>query len=277
MTPFEQRPPIPPRVQIVALVRRELVRTLLGRRSLLVWLLLCLPVAIAFLRLLFLPAALRGDVAATGRDFAEMFHAFILRFVVFFGCAGLFMNLFRGEILDRSVHYLLLAPVRRNVLVLGKFLGGLASTVLALGGTTVVTYLLMYAAHGVGPGLGFVLTGAGLGHLAAYLATVVMACVGYGALFLLAGLFFRNPLLPAVALLGWEMLSPFLPPALKALSVSHYLASLVPVPASLGPLAIMVPPVAAWKAVLGLGALAMAAVALAAWRARTLEVSYAAE
>ena len=277
MTTFEPGAAVAPRAQIIALVRRELVRTLLGRRSLLVWLLLCLPVGIAFLRLLLLPTTLRADVAATGRDFAEMFHVFILRFVVFFGCAGLFMNLFRGEILDRSIHYLLLAPVRRDVLVLGKFLGGLAASVLTLGGTTAVTYVLMYVAHGLGPGLGFVLSGQGLGHLAAYLATVVMACIGYGALFLLAGLFFRNPLLPAVALLGWELLSPFLPPMLKALSVSHYLASLVPVPASLGALAIMVPPVAAWKAVVGLGALAVVAVGLAARRARTLEVSYAAE
>ncbi len=277
MTAFDPGVPVPPRVQIVVLVRRELARTLLGRRSLLVWLLLCLPLVIALLRLLFMPTAMRADIAGTGRDFAELFHAFILRFVVFFGCAGLFMNLFRGEILDRSIHYLLLAPVRRDVLVVGKFLGGLASTVIALGGATLATYFLMYLAHGVGPGLGFVLSGAGMSHLAAYLATVVMACVGYGALFLLAGLYFRNPLLPAVALLGWELLSPFLPPMLKALSVSHYLASLVPVPASLGPLAIMVPPVAAWKAVLGLGALAVVSVGLAAWRARTLEVSYAAE
>ena len=44
--------------------------------------------------------------------------------VIFFGCLGIFMNLFRGEVLDRSLHYYFLAPVRREVLVIGKYLAG---------------------------------------------------------------------------------------------------------------------------------------------------------
>ncbi len=38
------------------------------------------------------------------------------------------MNLFRGEILDRSLHFYFLAPVRREVLMAGKFLAGLLAT-----------------------------------------------------------------------------------------------------------------------------------------------------
>ncbi len=52
--------------------------------------------------------------------FAGVFQFFFLRLAVFFGCLGIFMNLFRGEILDRSLHFYFLAPIRREVLMLGK-------------------------------------------------------------------------------------------------------------------------------------------------------------
>lgn len=266
-----------PRAQAAALVRRELARTLLGRRSLLVWLLVALPVLVTFLRFLFLPQSLRADLSRSTVEFAQMFHVLILRFVVFFACAGLFMNLFRGEVIDRSLHYLLLAPVRRDVLVAGKFLGGLVAAATALGLVTTASWMLMYLTNGARTGFGFMLSATGIAHLAGYLATVGLACIGYGAVFLVAGLLFRNPILPAAALLAWELLSHLLPPALKALTVAHYVSSLVPVPPDLGPLAILVQPVAPWKAVLGLTALAIVALAVAARRARTLEISYAAE
>ena len=49
--------------------------------------------------------------------FASVFQFFFLRLAVFFGCLGIFMNLFRGEVLDRSLHFYFLAPIRREFLV----------------------------------------------------------------------------------------------------------------------------------------------------------------
>jgi ABC-type transport system involved in multi-copper enzyme maturation permease subunit len=60
--------------------------------------------------------------------FAGVFQFFFLRLAIFFGCLGIFMNLFRGEILDRSLHFYFLAPIRREVLMTGKFLAGLLAT-----------------------------------------------------------------------------------------------------------------------------------------------------
>jgi len=60
--------------------------------------------------------------------FAGVFQFFFLRLAIFFGCLGIFMNLFRGEILDRSLHFYFLAPVRREVVMAGKFLAGLLAT-----------------------------------------------------------------------------------------------------------------------------------------------------
>ena len=57
----------------------------------------------------------------------------------------------------------------------------------------------------------------------------MLACVGYGAFFLVAGMLFRNPILPAAAILIWEAINPFLPGVLKQFSVIYYLKSLCPV------------------------------------------------
>jgi hypothetical protein len=139
--------------------------------------------------------------------------------------------------------------------------------------TVAATWLLYYLPHGAA-GLAHATSARGLGELAAYLAITVLACAAYGALFLLAGLFFRNPMVPAVLFLGWEVLTPFLPGYLKALSIVHYLGSLAPVPVSQGPFALLVQPVPGFIAVLALVAISAGLVALAAWRTRTLEITY---
>ncbi len=46
--------------------------------------------------------------------FATVFQFFYLRLAIFFGCVGIFMNLFRGEMLDKSLHFYLLSPMRRR-------------------------------------------------------------------------------------------------------------------------------------------------------------------
>jgi len=259
------------------LTRLEVVRRLLSRRSLPVYLLVSLPIMLGLLRALVLPEHLRGNMAHTTTDFAETFQYFLLRFIVFFGCAGLFINLFRGEMLDRSLHYSLLAPVRRDVLVVGKYLGGLVTSVAVFSAMTVATYVLFFVPHGLGRAGQYLVSGTGIGHLLTYIVVASLACVGYGAVFLLAGLLFRNPMVPAVLFLGWEFLVPFLPPALKIVSVAHHVTSLTPVPVALGPLAMAADPAPAWLAVTGLVGVSAVLLGLAALKARQLEITYATE
>jgi ABC-type transport system involved in multi-copper enzyme maturation permease subunit len=256
--------------------RHEIARSVFSRRALPVYALVAMPVALALLRALFLPGRTRLDLSHPTTDFAQMFHVFILRFIVFFANAVLFVKLFRGEILDRSLHYTLLAPVRREIVVLGKYLGGLASSIAILVPATAITFVLMYSAH-LGLGVRAVYTPTILGQLVSYLVIVSLACVGYGALFTLAGLYFRNPMVPALLFLGWEVLTPFLPPLLKAISVVHYLASLEPVPPTLGPLALLSQPVAPALAVIGILVVSGALLYASTRKARRLEVTYATE
>jgi len=264
------------RRQISILARQEIGRSLFSRRSLPILLLGAMPVGLALLRALFISESERTHVSVSTTEFAQVFHFFFLRFIIFFGAAVLFVKLFRGEILERSLHYHLLAPVRREVLTVGKYVGGLVSSALMLGATLVVTMGLFYLPHGAA-GFSHLASGSGLKEIFAYVLITVLACAAYGALFLLAGLFFKNPMVPAVMFLGWEVATPFLPGFLKLLSVVHYLGSLEPVPISQGPFALMAQPVPAWLAVVALLAIAGGLVVLAAWKARSLEISYTTE
>ena len=120
--------------------------------------------------------------------------------------------------------------------------------------------------------------GPGIRQLEAYVLVTTLACVGYGAVFLVSGLLFRNPLIPAVVVWVWEGINPFLPTLLKKISVIFYLKSLcpveVPAPPPFSVMVIETDPTPAWLAVPGLLAVALALLVYAAITARQTEISY---
>src|ERR1039458_2292459 len=63
----------------------------------------------------------------------------------------------------------------------------------------------------------YILHGPGLSQLGSYMLVTALACVGYGAVFLMSGILFRNPMIPAAVVMVWENLNPFLPTVLKKL------------------------------------------------------------
>jgi ABC-type transport system involved in multi-copper enzyme maturation permease subunit len=264
------------RLQVRTLAIAEIHRSLFSARALPLFLLVGMPMVLMILRALFIPGSQRSNPSVATSEFAEVFNFFLLRFVVFFANALIFVRLFRGEILEQSLHLTLLAPLPRRVLVIGKYLGGVLSAVTVLVPATALTYLLVYLPHGA-RGFAIMFSGAGLAHLASYLLIVVLACVSYGALFLLAGLFFKNPMVPAVLFLGWELLTPFLPQLLKSLSLVHYLVSFTPVPVPAAAFAILAQPVAWWAALVALVAATAVLVWLASRVATRLEISYSAD
>src|SRR5262245_43592187 len=212
------------RRQVLAVCRLELRRNFLAFRSLPIYVLAALPVLL-FMGLNLIPTGHKDpfrDPAFAPMLFAGVYQSFMLRFVFYFGCVVTFMNLFRGDMLDRSLHYYFLSPVRRNVLVVGKYLSGLVTTGLMFAGSTLASYMLLALRQGATPGASRLSGGQGLSQLVAYLFVTFLACIGYGALFLLMGLYFRNPMIPAVVILGWESIIFLLPPLLKKFSVVYY-------------------------------------------------------
>jgi ABC-type transport system involved in multi-copper enzyme maturation permease subunit len=216
--------------------------------------------------------------------FAGVFQFFYLRLGIFFGCLGIFMNLFRGEMLDKTLHFWLLAPVRREVLLCGKYLAGLvaASVIFTFGA------LLCFAAM-LWPQdpaqVQMYLRDQALTHALWYSASALLACVGYGSFFVASGLLVRNPIIPAAVLLLWENVAGFLPSMLQKLSVLHYVQALCPVPVPTDPdmpafvrlfFAPAAPP-SAPVAIAGVLALTALVLWLAARVIRKIEINYSTE
>jgi len=258
--------------QLRAIVAFDLKKNFFGKRSLLVYLLALMPIG-----LLALVALANPGVDAASRlptIYSIFYNSVILRTIVFFGCAWIFMNLFRGEIVDRSLHYYFLASVRRELLVTGKYLSGLLTSVILFVVVTVVCMLLVFLPHYYSSSMRFFFEGAGLSQLFWYVTITILACIGYGAFFLVVGLFVRNPIIPALVLYGWEWINFLLPPLLKKISVIHYLNSLVPVPISEGPFAVVAEPTPAWISIPGLLIVTALVLLLAGTRIRRMEVRY---
>ena len=260
--------------QILAIIRLDLRKGF--RRSYGLLLLALSPLFILTLRLMLASEVVKdpSDVAGATEFFAGTYQAFILRIVIFLGCVAIFGNLIRRETLDRSLHYYFLSPVRREVLVAAKFLTGLIVAFVLFGATTVIGFFLTYLPHESTAVRQFLFSGPGMGHLGSYLLMTFMACVGYGAVFLFFGFFFKSPALPALVVFGWEGIHFLLPPMLKKVSVIHYLQSLSPVPIPAGPLAVLADAPSPWVAIPGLFVLALVLVTVSALKIRGMEITY---
>ena len=282
--------------QLAAVIRLELKKSMFHRRVLGLWLVALLPVLVIGGHVVQVMArggvvtssvvngvhsrvtraTLEGDTGVL----AGIFQFFYLRLAIFFGAMGVFTWLVRGEMVENTLHYYLLAPIRREVLGLGKFLSGLIACCSVFVTAVFACFVLMYLPFGPA-GSDFVFRGPGLGHLFSYLGVTVLACCGFGALFLALSLVFRNPAIPGAIVLGWETISGVLPAAMQKLSVTYYLKHLcpvsVPVEGIMALFTVVTEPVAPWAAVLGLLLLTAAVLVAACWRMRTLEISYHSE
>lgn len=278
IAPAEKKQPLPWSLwtrQTLAIFRMEIEKNFLGRRSILLYLLALMPIGpLALLAPFTPPGDEWRDFSRYGVMFTMYYGSLILRTMVFFGCAWIFMNLFRGDIIDRSLHFYFLSPVRREVLMVGKYFAGLVTSIVLFSITTIICMLLLYVPHFPSESSRFFLEGAGMGQLLTYVLITTLACVGYGAFFLVVGLFFRNPIIPAIVLYGWEWLNFLLPPVLKKISIIHYLHSLSPVPPPEGPFAVIAEPTPAWIAIPSLVLVTVLVLFLASRRIRRMEIRY---
>ena len=261
--------------QIAAIMRLELKKNFFGKRSVLVYLLALMPIGLLLMIALLPPVAREWlDFNEYPKIFLFIYNGLILRAVVFFGCAWIFMNLFRGELVDRSLHYYFLSSVHREVLVAGKYLSGLVTSVVLFVGVTIISMLLLFFPHFYSASVRFFFEGPGMSQLLSYAGITLLACIGYGAFFIVVGLFIRNPIIPALMLYGWESINFLLPPLLKKISVIHYLNSLMPVPLSVGPFGVVADPTPAYISVPGLLIVTALVLIAAGSRIRRMEIRY---
>lgn len=261
--------------QVLSILRLELKKTILGRRFFGLLILAGIPVFLFFLRTLVnIPEEAVQSLGGLGVIFAAIFRTFMIRLIIFFGCVFVFSNLIRGDILEKTLHFYLLAPVRREVLVVGKFVSGVVTTGVMFSLMTTLAFILHYLPAGPGELQKFFVNGPGFWHLAGYLLVTWVACFGYGAVFLLMGMFFRNPIVPAVIILGWESINFLLPASLKKISIIYYLESLCPVSVPSGPITLLADPAPLWIAIPGLIAVTTILLVIASLKLRSMEISY---
>lgn len=269
------------RSQALTVLWMELKKNFITKRGFWIYLLAAAPVVVVWLHSvvsLQRPDRAAHDMSKDTEILAVIFQVFFLRPAVFFGCMGIFTYLFRGEVVEKSLHYYFLAPVKREVLVVAKYLAGAITAVTFFGGSIVLTFWGMYGHFPSYEVSEWMFQGAGLSHLLAYAAVTVLACVSWGAVFLYMGIRWRNPIIPSVTFLLWESLNVFLPSWLRKISVLHYLQSMTPVKGDLrGPGLLFgqtADPVSSWVAVLCLAAITAAMLYLSVRQLKRTEISY---
>ena len=264
--------------QLLAIFRIEFGKALFSRRALACYALAGLPILIFAVAAFEEGDALGEPVFETienaRRIFGYIFSVLIIGAVVFLGSASIFTTLFRGEILDRSIHYYLLTPVRREILVTAKFLAGLPCAFVLFGLCTLISFLLLYLPFGMTQLVSDLTNGITTAQLGQYLGITILASMGYGSVFMATDLLFRNPLIPIVVIAGWETMHFILPPALKIFSSIYYLKGLLPIPLDEGPLAIIVAPPPVWVSIFGMFGLCLLTVMVTIFLLKRLEVKY---
>jgi ABC-type transport system involved in multi-copper enzyme maturation permease subunit len=267
-------------------VRNEVRRNLFSRRRIWVYLLALIPVLFLGAHDIFHPVTEANcpapcmDLAEDTQVLAGIIQLYYVRLGIFFACMGIFTWLFRGEMVQRTLHYQFLVPVRKEVLVVGKFLAGAIISIALFEAAVFACFCLIYARFG-SEGRSYVFDGPGLSQLGSYLLVTALACLGYGAVFLALSLLFKNPIIPGVLIMGWEAVAPIFPAWAQRLSVTFYLKHLCPVSLPVdGPLAIftiLAEPVSPFVAVFGLLCLTVAILVLSCFLIHRLEITYTAE
>jgi ABC-type transport system involved in multi-copper enzyme maturation permease subunit len=266
--------------QIAGVFQLEWKKTFLSRRGWWIYFLAAGPVALTLIHWLFmLRPQVRGrhSLGDDSMAYAALFQFFYLRGAIFFGCVGIFCNLFRGEMLEKTLHYYYLTPVRRELLVAGKYLAGLTVAVVVFVTSAALSFLFIGRHFGAAYS-DYIWHGPGAGQLGWYMLVAALACAGYGAVFLMCGLRYGNPMIPAAIVFVWENINPFLPSLLQKVSVIYYLRNMLPVEVPIPPpfsvMAIEADPMPAWITVPGLLAVAALILAYTALSARNTEISY---
>lgn len=202
-----------------------------SRRTVFMFLVVGGPVVIALvlrtlvsLDLLQLDGTVDGQRLAVGGSgiFGLMVWGFYLRFTV--PVLGVFYgtSLIADEVEDKTITYLFTRPVWRGAVLLGKYLGYLACTMLVVLPSVVVVYFVVVPLFGGSIGESFP-------SLVTDLALLGLGLAVYGAVFALVGAWFKYPLLTGlVFVFGWEPVVVVVPGYMKNFTVAYYLQGLVP-------------------------------------------------
>lgn len=152
-----------------------------------------------------------------------------LHFIVFFIANIMGSSVMRQDREEQTLHYLFLQPVRRWMLVCGKFLAYfLVSSAICVASLWITYLALGLTFTGSRDVIADLFTKGRFEILLRESLVLMLGLLAYGGFALLMGNFFKNATY-SILLLGWEVGLPYLPTTLKFWTISHYLQSLLPV------------------------------------------------
>jgi ABC-2 type transport system permease protein len=130
-------------------------------------------------------------------------------------------SLIADEVEGRTITYLFTRPVRRESILTGKLAAYLVTTLTLVLPSTVVTFLLLATAGGLSG------VGSAVPDLFRDMGVIALTLFAYGALFTLAGVLLRRPVIPGLLFLFvWELVAN-LPGYLPRLTLTAWLRSLL--------------------------------------------------
>jgi ABC-type transport system involved in multi-copper enzyme maturation permease subunit len=207
--------------QTWAMARLTMRNLVVSKRTILIVLLACVPIAVSLILRHVMPQETRRPPAH--EIFTVVFAGLYTHFVILVTTIFYGASLLADERSDRTITFLLIRPVLPEVIVLGKFLAFVFGTCLILLASVGVTY--------------FVFSGMDQDVLAfretvpfrEFARVVVLAVAAYGAVFTFCGSMFKRPVIFAFAYCFlWESILPYLPLFLQKITVMYYVKSLIP-------------------------------------------------
>jgi ABC-type transport system involved in multi-copper enzyme maturation permease subunit len=202
---------------VVATVRVTGLSLLRGRRAVALALVCAAPLVFPLIGLFKPGHGPKGGVGFLWLITTFYFARVNLLVALFLGCGAL-----GEEIEGKTLPYLLLRPVPRSALVIGRWLTAILTSAALLGGTYLVVYVATVAPMGVEalridlPMLGYALLG------------VVISLFAYGAFFMLLAVVAKWPLLIGLALLFlFEEWAASMPGQLARYTVLHHVYNLL--------------------------------------------------
>ena len=207
--------------QTLAVFRLTLRNLILRKRTLFIVLVACVPVLAAVALRYWVPAGAGRPSAEElfqGLVFSLYVYFVIILTAIFFGA-----SLFADERGDRTITFLLIRPIPREAIVVGKFLMYVLASSVMLLASLAVTYSIFSGMDG---------NAAAFREAVPFLKharVVLLGVAAYGAVFTFFGAVFKHPVIVGfVYCFVWESILPYLPVFLKKATLMHYMLSLVP-------------------------------------------------
>ena len=187
-----------------------------------------IPLVIAFLLILPLSGSAVADLRTAHQVFETFYRTLFLHFVVFFVGSVFGFAVVRQENDDQTLHHILLQPIPRWVLLLGKVGAFWSMAALLCVASLWLTYLtLILGRFGLRVAVADLFADGRAESLAKESLVIVLGLLAYGSIAMLMGSFFKSGFY-AVLLITWEAGLPYLPTTIKFWTIMHYLQSLSP-------------------------------------------------